>query len=92
MSLSELAAISISLRFKSLANRWAMAQKGRSDAIQMEFMAKLCVRHKYARHTHTYIERERDGEEERQKRIVRFTLIVRNRFISFRFVSLSHDK
>lgn len=53
VSLSEVAAISISLRFKSLANRWAMAQKGRSDAIQMEFMAKLCVRHKYARHTHT---------------------------------------
>lgn len=54
VSLSEVAAISISLRFKSLANRWAMAQKGRSDAIQMEFMAKLCVRHKYARHTHTH--------------------------------------
>lgn len=62
VSLSELAAISISLRFKSLANRWAMAQKGRSDAIQMEFMAKLCVRHKYARHTqqHTHTHRARD--------------------------------
>lgn len=42
--------------------------------------------------THTHTHREGEREEERQKRIVRFTLIVRNRFISFRFVSLSHDK
>lgn len=38
--------------------------KSRSDAIQMEFMAKLCVRHKYARHMEG--ERERKGERVRE--------------------------